>query len=832
MEGNLLSKNNWHHIYPVNDWIEHTTEGFWLIYEGKKVLMYCPRCETPVSKAEVAMDNSYQDVTEEAVTVKFKIKNPEKHNLPENTYLLAWTTTSWTLPGNVALAVGEKIKYVLINIEEENFILAEEKAKDVFEDKNFKISKIIFGKYLVGMEYEPLYELEAVKNSGKKAWYVAPADFVNTKEGTGIVHTAVVYGEDDYKLGLKINLPIIPLLDSRGVFNKEAPEFIKGKYFKDSEKDIKNDLAERGLLFSKSQNTHPYPFCWRCGTQLFYNAISAWFINIQKDKNKNIKLNEKINWYPEHLKHGRFLNILEDAPDWNISRNRYWATPLPFWKCECGHKECIGSVKELKENAINFNEIYRSDEITAMDLHKDKVDKIKLKCKKCGKEMQRIPEVIDCWVESSSMPFAELHYPFENKEQFQKRLPAQYIAEYIAQTRTWFYYMHVLSVLLFGKISFENVVSTGTVLNEKGEKLSKSKMNYPDPWNVINQYGADALRFYLMSSPVMQSEDLFFNERDVRESYNKVINSLCNVAEFYSMYADKSADDIKPANILDKWIQSRLNNFIGDITASMDKYDTVKSCRLIKDFIEELSLWYVRRSRSRYKEENKDKKEASAALRIVLLDFSKAIAPILPFTAEFVFRKIDEKDSVHLQDWPKPDKKLIDKSLEEKMDEARKIVSLILAERVIKEFNVRQPLASVKIKNEKSKINGEKELLDLIEDEVNVKKIIFDKSITNEVELDTNITEELREEGIIREIIRQVQDARKEMKLVPQDKVSAVEINVPKKEKLIIEKNKDFLLGEFRAREISVKEQDNAEEKELTEKTKTKGAAYSVKIIK
>ena len=367
------------------------------------------------------------------------------------------------------------------------------------------------------------------------------ADFVNTEEGTGIVHTAVIYGEDDYNLGVKNDLPIVPLLDSTGTFNKDAPDFIKGKYFKAAEKDIKADLEKRGLLFAKQQNTHPYPFCWRCGTQLFYNAISAWFINIQKDKKKFIKLNEKINWYPEHLKHGRFLNILEDAPDWNISRNRYWATPLPFWKCECGNNVCIGSVKELKEKAVNFNDVYKSDKIEEIDLHKDKADKIKLKCEKCGKEMQRIPEVIDCWVESASMPFAELHYPFENKEQFKKRLPAQYIAEYIAQTRTWFYYMHVLSILLFDNISFENVVCTGNILNEKGEKLSKSKKNYTDPWIILDQYGADALRFYLMSNPVMQAEDLFFNEKDVRDVYNKVINTLCNVAEFYGTYASKNA---------------------------------------------------------------------------------------------------------------------------------------------------------------------------------------------------------------------------------------------------------------------------------------------------
>jgi len=819
-----------------------------LIYEGKKVLMYCPHCETPVSKAEVAMDNSYQDVTEESVTAKFKVKNPAKNNLPENTYILAWTTTPWTLPGNVALAVGEKIKYVVIksldiNCQEKgireyhNLIL----AKDVFDSlndrddkdslklsfdlvyahnkhegekaaENVKIVKEVFGKDLVGLEYEPLYEIEKVKDFGKKAWVVLPAEFVNTKEGTGVVHTAVIYGEDDFNLGLKYNLPMIPLLTNNGIFNESAPEFIKGKYFKDSEKDIKNDLAERDLLFAKHSNTHAYPFCWRCGTQLFYNAISAWFINIQKHKKKIIKLNEKINWYPEHLKHGRFLNILQDAPDWNISRNRYWATPLPFFKCECGESQCIGSVKELKEEAVNFSDVYKSDKVDGMDLHKDKMDKIELKCKKCGKKAKRTPEVIDCWVESASMPFAELHYPFESGEQFKKRLPAQYIAEYIAQTRTWFYYLHVLSVLLFDKISFENVVSTGTVLNEKGEKLSKSKQNFTDPWIIINQYGADALRFYLMSGHVMQSEDLFFSDRDIRESYNKVVNTLCNTAEFYAIYADKQIKNQKSKikNILDKWILSRLNSTIGELTALMDKYDTVKSCRIIKGFIEDLSLWYVRRSRERFKEEGEDKNQAGVVLRSVLLEFSKAIAPILPFTAEYVFEKVKSSgaaESVHLCGWPKSDKKLIDKKLEEKMNEVRGVVSLALAERTARGVKVKQPLQKLKIKNQKSKIRGDERLLSLIKNEVNLKEIIFDKNISREVELDLNITEELKQEGILRDIVRQVQSKRKELGLVPQDKISVV-AGADNYIIKLIEKNKEFLLKEFRASEIITKTQE------------------------
>jgi len=782
-----------------------------LIYEGKKVLMYCPHCETPVSKAEVAMDNSYHDVTEETVTAKFKLKNPGKIDLEKNAYILAWTTTPWTLPANVALAVGEKIKYAVVEIGSDNYILAEERVKDVLRDSDgYKMVKILPGKDLVGLEYEPLYAVEAAKKSGKKVWHVLPADFVNTQEGTGIVHTAVIYGEDDYNLGVKNDLPMIPLLTNSGIFNNDSPEFLREKYFKSAEKDIKNDLAERGLLFARQNHTHPYPFCWRCDTQLFYNAISAWFINIQKDKKKFIKLNEKINWYPEHLKHGRFLNILEDAPDWNISRNRYWATPLPFWKCKCGNSVCIGSLKELKEKSVNFSQVYKSEKIEEVDIHKDQVDKIKLKCEKCGKEMQRIPEVIDCWVESASMPFAELHYPFENNKQFVKRLPAEYIAEYIAQTRTWFYYMHVLSILLFDSISFENVVCTGNILNEKGEKLSKSKKNYTDPWIILEQYGADALRFYLMSNPVMQAEDLFFNERDVRDVYNKVVNTLCNAAEFYGTYASKkelAGKSVKFENVLDKWILSKLNNFIGEITITMDGYNTIKSCRLIKDFIEELSLWYVRRSRERFKEDGPDKEQAEAALRNVLLEFSKAIAPILPFTAEFVFEKLKtnkETESIHLELWPEQNKKLIDKPLEEKMDEVRLIVNSVLAERIAKGIKVRQPLASFKIKALKTKIKGDSQLLDLIKDEVNIREIIFDDKIEKEIELDTKITEELKWEGESREIIRGIRSLRKEAGLSVGDVVDTAGTNV-----ILPESTKENLKKESGANNFSVSEQIN-----------------------
>ncbi len=788
-----------------------------LIYEGRKVLMYCPRCETPVSKAEIAMDNSYKDITEESATAKFKIKKlkNQKIKLPDNTYLLAWTTTPWTLPGNVALAVGNEIEYVLVTVipsearaDEESLsagqeyhIIAEERLGAVMGKKKYEIKNKIKGSDLVGLEYEPLFDMPRVKETGKKAYYVSDADFVTTADGTGIVHTAVIYGEDDYNLGVKLDLPMVPMLDEKGHFNDAAPEFIRGQYFKKAEKEIKNDLEKRGLLFSREQYTHSYPHCWRCDTQLFYNAISAWFIDVQKIKPRLIELNQKINWFPEHLKNGRFLNILETAPDWNISRNRYWATPLPFWKCagdECKNVVCIGSVAELKKLATNFSDVFQTDNVAELDLHKHIVDKIKLKCEKCGGEMNRIPEVIDCWVESGSMPFAEFHYPFENQKTFEARFPGQYIAEYIAQTRAWFYYMHVMATLLFDNVSFENCVTTGTILNENGEKLSKSKQNYPDPWVMIEKYGIDALRYYLMTSVVMEADNLCFNEREVRELFNKVINILSNVLEFYNMYASEKREikNHKSKHILDRWILARLHELVKTVTEQMDNYNTVKAGRSIKDFIDDLSTWYVRRSRDRFKEQGiknteqgeseLDKQHALHTLHEVLLTLSKLMAPFTPFIAEKIYQEVNSKkkivnskESVHLEDWPVYREEHHQQGVLDEMMVARKIVELGLAARAEQKIKVRQPLSELQMNNE----HLSHELMSIIADELNVKKVEFSEYVDGpewvskedgkvKVWLNTTIDEGLKQEGLLREVIRTINQLRKEMKLTINDQVS------------------------------------------------------------
>jgi len=771
-----------------------------LLYEGKRVLLYCSHCETPLAKAEIAMDNTYKTVTEEAVTVKFKLLTTDS-KLP--TFLLAWTTTPWTLPGNVALAVGEKIEYVKVKVGEEFFVLAKERL-EILENSQYEIVEEIKGKKLVGLEYEPLFDVEALKTD--KSHKVYSADFVNTEEGTGIVHTAVMYGEDDFVLGQKVGLPMIQLLDASAKYNETAPAFLRGKYVKDAEEEIKKHLYDKGLLFSRAKNTHEYPHCYRCGTPLIYNAVPSWFVAIQDAKKKMLAENEKIQWVPEHLKHGRFQNIIEGAPDWNISRSRFWASPLPIWKSKDGKIIVIGSIDELKTYTAGK---LPHNEKGELDLHRPWIDELDFTDEK-GNKYERISEVVDCWVESSSMPFASEHAGY----------PADFIAEYIAQTRTWFYYLHALGVLVRGERAFNAVVSTGTILAEDGEKMSKSKGNYTDPFLLMDTYGADAFRFYLMGSVVMQGEDLNFSDEGVREAHNRVIGIFRNCLAFFELYK-KEYDGKTPArpsggraedspHILDKWIFSRLSVCISEITKSMEEYDLPRACREIRDFVEDYSTWYLRRSRERVKGESKeDKQFCLATQREVLLAFSKLIAPIMPFLADETYKIVGgDKNSVHLEEWPMHS--VVNKDILENMKETRRIVSVALEQRAKANIKVRQPLSILKIRNSKHEIRNKSEYLNLIKEETNVKEIVFNEKITDEILLDTAITPELKEEGDLRELIRTIQDLRKKRGLTISERPTLI-VGADDKNGEFIKKHSVFikksaLLKEIKFADVSIGE--------------------------
>ncbi len=793
-----------------------------LIYEDRKVLLYCSRCETPISNFEVAMDNSYKDITEESVYVKFRLLPRQRivNDLTnEKTFALAWTTTPWTLPGNTSLNVGPDIDYVMVEPsaspdgqEGSRYILAKERLSII--EGEYEIIAEFKGAKLEGLEYEPLYPgvIPSARNSeeaqkafaGKKfigdparAHKIYLADFVTTEDGSGIVHNAAMYGEEDYELAKAKDLPRMDMLDHKGHYLVEGniPAFLRHVFFKDAEKDVIKDLKNRNLLLKSQAYTHSYPHCHRCGTPLFYSALPAWFINIQKVKADLRKLNqEQINWYPAHLKSGRFDKSMETAPDWNISRNRYWATALPFWRCEaCGDVACVGSIDELKDKSLNFEEIYPnsaglSDQVsgeekqntkykiryTNLDLHRPYIDQIKLNCQKCSGVMHRVPEVVDCWVESGSMPFAEFHYPFENIKEFESRFPADFVAEYIGQTRAWFYVMHVVSVLIFGRAPFKNVVTTGNILAEDGSKMSKSKNNFPDPWLLINKYGIDALRFYLLTTPVMNADDVNFSEKSVVEISRKVNLLLYNIWSFYRMYSTNTQIDpnstnaVQSGNILDRWILARLAKAQREITKHMDSYNTVRAGREILDFVDELSTWYVRRSRERIKSGGEPARQALNTLAYVLAEVAKLLAPFMPFISDFIYRDITGKESVHLEDWPALNEH--DESVLNNMAVVRQMVELGLSLRKEKNLKVRQPL--LEMAYEAKGINLPAEMETILAEELNVKKVSGQWTVESgewetkegqnlKVGLNLTITEELKKEGWARELERQVQDLRK-----------------------------------------------------------------------
>jgi len=937
-----------------------------LVYESYRSMHICPRCETTLSQSEVA--EGYKMVKDLSVVVKFHLKPGQKwadgkYETKDAVYALAWTTTPWTLIGNVALAVGEKINYTALRVDgiKELLIIASDRVEEIFKDREIEIvHDDIKGEDLFGLEYDSLFDYYSTDKDLKNrenGWKIYPADFVTTVEGTGIVHIASAFGEDDLNLGKKFDLPFVSHVDMDGTIRPEAKDFagLDVKPIDDSQKtdvEIIKHLAKRNLLFAKKQFEHSYPHCWRCDTPLLNYATSSWFVSVEKIKEKMLENAKDINWSPGHIKEGRFGNWLEGARDWSISRQRFWASVIPIWKCEkCNGIKVVGSVDEIREQFGNpnklflvrhgeaennvkriilshpepnknpltekgqnqieelagyledkkievifsspiqrtvetaeiiskktgagividarltevecgklegtdwdsfiklypkmlnpgrtdsngmeglediqdrlnsfiddLNEKYQGKNIVIVshgnplrvmkgsllgmkkdetlnelmhkkgqivelyskliDLHKHVVDKITFKCEKCQGEMKRVPDVLDTWFDSGSMPYAQAHYPFENNEDFEKSFPADFIAEGVDQTRAWFYYLHVIATGIKSSKAYKNVIVNGIVLAEDGKKMSKRLKNYPDPTDVLHKYGADALRYYLMNSPVVAAENLNFSEKDMAENVRGMLRMLWNTYSFFVLYANIDKFESHNTqhitqntnNLLDQWIVSELNSLIKNVNRHMEAYELNKAARLFPEFIDNLSNWYVRRSRKRFwkSENDTDKNQAYENLHHVLVELSKLMAPFTPFVAEEIFKNLTNNESVHLVDFPVADEKLIDEDLNEKMQLTRRFVKMGLAARARVGIKVRQPLLELKINEDVGR-----EMAELIKEEVNVRKVSFAGGITEEpgfvreeeinweVGLDTKITDELRLEGEAREIVRRIQELRK-----------------------------------------------------------------------
>lgn len=1027
--------DEWRSIIPrVGRWVDMEndyktmdttyTESVWwafknlydkgLIYKSFKSMHLCPHCETTLSNFEV--NQGYKDIVDISVYLKFKIEGEE------NTFFLAWTTTPWTLPGNVALAINKEVDYVKAKKDEQFFVLAKDLVNKVLKE-NYEIINEFKGENLLGKTYVPLfpyYDNEKLENR-KNGFKVYHGDFVTTTDGTGIVHIAPAFGEDDMNLGKLENLPFIQHVNVDGTFKNEVTDFagqkVKPKDDPSNHQDQSHQkadvevlkyLAKAGTLFEKEKYTHSYPHCWRCDTPLLNYATTSWFVNVTNIKDKMSELNSKICWIPKEIGEGRFGKWIEGARDWAISRSRYWGAPLPVWEDEEGKLVVVGSIDDLKscikksgnkyllmrhgeaeqnlkdlvnsklENVfhltregeekvkiasedlrskkidliicspfercletakivaenlgiskeniliderisefkagdefegktwadyynffndfkerferapnggetlidlnkrageflydidskyenknilivahegvitalqtislgvdkkgaikIKLDESYKSkfaeikeidfvplphNEDYELDLHKPYIDDVKLVSKN-GKEIKRVPEVFDCWFESGSMSFAQNHYPFENKEEMEKLgsslFPADFIAEGLDQTRGWFYTMLILGTGLFEKSPYDSVVVNGLVLAEDGRKMSKSFKNYPDLMYIVDKYGADSLRFYLMSSPAVKAEDLNFSEKGVDEVSKKLIMKLGNVLSFYEMYKDKT---IKPSaeskNILDQWILLKLVDLSENTTKSLDTYKIDSASRPIIDFIEDFSTWYIRRSRDRFKSDDlDDKKDALATTHFVLLNLAKIIAPFVPFFAEDIYLKLKSENdlqSVHLCEWPTFAEDIQNKTEEilSNMEEVRKIVSLALEKRMTAGIKVRQPLNGLKVKSKK--LEGKEEYFDLIKDEVNLKNISFDDKLEEEVWLDVEITEDLKKEGNIREIIRAIQDLRKQKKLVPQNEIELI-INTDEKGKEFINSNFEEIKKPTNIKKINFEQNDGEE---------------------
>ena len=713
-------------------WILKTIWDKNLLYQDYKIVPYCPRCGTALSSHEVAL--GYREVEDYSVIVKFP------HTEKKNTYFLVWTTTPWTLISNVAVAVNKTCDYVEVEYKGENLILVKNLLAEVFgENADCRVIGNFKGKSLVSSHYRPLYDYT---NGNGNAFSIISGDFVSTEEGTGIVHIAPAFGEDDMNAGKENDLPVVQMVDEEGKFKERVEKFSRMP-IDEANPEIIKDLKERGLLFSIKKVKHSYPFCWRCESRLIYYARKSWYIKTSRIKDDLLKSNEEVNWYPHHIKYGRFGNWLENNVDWALTRERYWGTPLPVWVDDNGHKICIGSVAQLREMAVDIPR--------DLDLHRPYVDNIIIKCKKCGKDMRRVPEVIDVWFDSGSMPYAQYHYPFENVELFEDNFPADFIGEAIDQTRGWFYTLLAISTLVFKKSCFKNVLCLGLINDESGQKMSKSRGNVVNPWDVLNKQGADALRWYFFTgvSPWLSKN---FSIRAIDEVIRKFILTLWNTYSFFVIYAN--IDNFNPYDYdlevgdrfeIDRWIISELNLTLKKVNELMDDFNVTESGRLIQNFVEVLSNWYVRRSRRRFwkSEEDKDKISAYSTLHECLVTISRMCAPFIPFLSEEIYKNLTGslgrgEESVHLERYPAADESLIDEELSFKMDTARKIVGLGRAVRSKVNIKIRQPVEKVLIYFDGD--TGKKEAInhfkDIIISELNVRELEFARELDELVSYD------------------------------------------------------------------------------------------------
>ncbi|MFC2702505.1 MAG: isoleucine--tRNA ligase [Candidatus Nanosyncoccus sp.] len=745
------------------------------IYEGRKVLMYDTKFSTPVSKTEVTMDNdAYQNVTDPSVYVKFKIVNEGEL---KGVKLLAWTTTPWTLPANLTLAINKNLEYKIYSVGDERFIVASELAEKVLGEAS--AIKTLKGEELVGLEYEPLMRNIAKEDCKKNTYKVVAADFVSSSDGTGIVHIAPAYGEIDYEIGAKQDVDFVDVLDENGYYLPEVKKWLNEMGVRDTDENgielwaankfIAKVLEEKGIVYKIEYIQHEYPFNPRSKQRIIYRAFPSWFFAVNGMKDKLIEENEEINWFPGYLKHGRFEKNIEAAPDWNLSRDRFWATAMPVWKGDKGSVKVVGS----------YDELYELSGVRLEDYHRPWVDEIEFDID--GEHFKRIEKVLDCWFESGSMPFAQLHYPFENKEKFEKNYPADFIVEYVGQVRAWFYYVHVLNTALFSNKAFKNVITTGTVAGNDGRKMSKSLGNYTDPTELMDKYSADALRFLMLSSPVLAGEDFALIDKDVSDVARK-LSMIWNVYDFFTMYASVDGFDSKQAipvskleNPLDIWLVSRVYELRNEITKGMEAYNIPSALANVLLFIDDLSNWFVRRSRRRFwkSEDDMDKNAAYSVLYFVLVYLAKILAPFTPFLAEELYQKMTGSEfdssvteSVHLLDWPEAGE--INQEVLDKMARTREIITEGLALRMNKseteeQIKVRQPLAEYVYSGESLDEYYEQ----IIADEVNVKNV----KVGHEFRLDKHLTTELLEEGFIRELIRFVQAARKKADLEVDDRI-------------------------------------------------------------